>query len=235
VSAGVARDAIGADAFDPPYELGGQLAAFVGALHGDIALPSAARLAGWKPVALRGRSLAVIVACRYDEPPPERPIPYHEAILALVVRRGRHLATLPISMQLDRIEPTLDGRHHYSLPKQYEPSLRLSIVAGGPVRVEGDDLRIEATPRGRLGREVLAVPCVLFRVGASVFTALLPVLGIAEAPHRRAIVALRPRERGWPLRVREIRVPRAHFQVLWAQAFERCSTLLGSPSVLDRR
>jgi hypothetical protein len=230
VSAGGARDTIGGSAFDPPYELGGQLAVFVGALRGDIRLPSPT---GWRPVALPGGSLAVIALCHYDDPPPERPVPYHEAILALLVRRGAHLATLPVSMQLDRIEPTLDGRRHYSLPKQHEPTLRLSITPGGPVRALGDELHVEAVPRGSWSRKVLAPPCVLFRVGTRVLTALLPVLGAAEEPQRRAVVALRPRERGWPLKVTAMRLPRARFRVFWAQAFDRCSTLLGAPSVLE--
>jgi hypothetical protein len=242
---GGARDTT--DAFDPPYELGGQVAVFVGALRGDVrprtpGLPALAALAGlpglptqlgWKPVALLGGSLAVVVLCHYDDPPAERPARYSEAILALLVRRGARLATLPISMQLDRIEPTLDGRRHYSLPKQHEPTLRLSITRRGPVRALGDELRVEAAPRGGLSRKVLAPPCVLFKVGTRVLTALLPVLGTAEQPQRRAVVALRPRERGWPLKVTELRVPQARFRVFWAQAFDRCSTLLGAPSILD--
>jgi len=232
VSAGGARDTIECG-FDPPYRLGGQLAVLVGVLRSAVPIPPAAARAGWRPVAFFGQSLAAIVASHYDDPPRERPVPYHEAILALLVRRDACLATLPISMQLDRIEPTLDGRRYYSFPKSYEPALRLSIASGGPVRVEGDSLRVEASPRSAATRALLAPTCVLFALATRGVTAVLPVVGTAEDPHRRAIVALRPGARGWPLKVSDVRVSQARFRVLWAQAFERCSTLLGSPTTLD--
>jgi hypothetical protein len=233
VSAGGARDTGEGRAFDPPYELGGQLAVLVGVLRGDVQLPSAAARAGWRPVAFWGRSVAAIVASHYDDPPRERPVPYREAILALLVRRDAHLATLPISMQLDRMEPTSDGLRHYSFPKRYEPELRLSITAGGAVRIEAEDLRVEALPRGRWSQKVLGLPCVLFTVGTRALTAVLPVLGTAQEPHRRAIVALRPKGSGWPLKASDVRFARACFRVFWAQAFDRCSTWLGPPSTLD--
>jgi hypothetical protein len=219
--------------FDPPYVLGGQLAVLVGVLRGDVPLPSAAAAAGWRPVVFLGRPVGAIVASHYDAPPRERPVRYCEAILALLVRRGARLAMLPISMQLDRMEPTSDGRRYYSFPKRYEPALRLSIASGGAVRIEAEDLRVEALPFGRWGQKVLSAPCVLFTVATRALTAILPVLGTAEEPHRRAIVALRPRDRGWPLKASDVQLTGARFQVLWAQAFDRCSTWLGPPSPLD--
>jgi hypothetical protein len=221
-------NAEGGRAFAPPYVLGGGLAILIGVAP-DPRTPAARNaLPGWRPVGLGGNAIAVILASHYDDPPREQPVKYDEVIVALLMVRGLRLAVLPLTMRLDDQLPVDEGRGHYSLPKVYDSTLKLSI-APDRLRITGRDLRVDAEPIANFGRPLWRLPCLVVALGARVFTAAVPVYGVAAEPHRRAIVALKPVGSGWPLDVRVADVPELRFRALWAQGFSRCVTWLGPP------
>ena len=188
---------------------------------------------GWRPMEACGGTLTIVVASRYDHPPPEQPIRYDEVIVALLLRRGLRLAVLPISMQVSERLPVVEGREHYSLPKTYEPLLDLSIGNGDPLRVFGADLRLEGTPLSVWKRRMLWLPCRSFALGVWALTALVPDLGLAAEPHRWVIVSMRPAGAGCPIAVGWAQLPQGAFRAVWGQTFTSCRTWLGPPHRLE--
>ena len=188
----------------------------------------------WRPVSAFGKTLAVILVSRYDDPPAASPVRYDEVIFGVLLRRGLRFVSCPMTMLLDEPRPVSDGVVHYSLPKVLDPSLVVSLGESAPLHAEGDALAIDAVPRGPLGRLLAAVPGAIFGVGIRVVTAVVPAVGVAYQPHRSAVVALRPRGRGRPFEARRVRVRvgarSTDVHVVWGQVYDRCSTWLGPPS-----
>jgi hypothetical protein len=221
------------DDFRPPYVLGGRLAVVAGVLRNPPLLPAAATSRGWRPVELCGGTFTIVVASRYDHPPPQQPIRYDEVVVGMLLRRGLRLAALPLSMQVSERLPVVEGREHYSLPKTYEPGLDLSIGEGEPLRLIGEELRLEGTPPSAWKRGVLWLPCLSFALGVWALTAVVPDLGLAGEPHRWVIVSMTPAGAGCPVAVREAELPAGAFRALWGQTFASCRTWLGPPHRLE--
>lgn len=216
--------------FRPPYVLAGSCLALVGVWDRDVhTLPD-----GFRPVRLFGRTVAIVIATHYTEPPVAMPIPYREVIAASLVRRGLEIAAAPFDMVLDEQVPVDLGRLHYALPKRLDASFVVDETAGD-FTATARDLALRAHAHGRLAA-VCALPMrVAFALAVRKITESIDVLGAACAPHQRARVALFPRGIGRSMHVTACTSNGVALRALWCQSWAWTSTWLGPPRALDER
>jgi len=221
--------------FAPPYVLGGSCLVAVGLWSGEAAVP-----AGFRPVRLFGRPIAVVIANHYTEPPSELPIRYHEVISASLARRGTTVVAAPFDMVLDERVPVALGRLHYGMPKRFDATLLVENAvenAGAQSATSfsatARDLEIHGRFLGPLA-SALALPIRLaFALAVRAITATIDVTGAAYPPARRARIALAPRGVGTGARIETCIAKGQTLHPLWCQSWDFTSTNLGAPHPID--
>lgn len=221
--------------FNPPYVLGGKLGVVIGLIDSP-SIPEEARRDGFRVLSLFGISPAMVVASKFEEPPAELPIPYDEVIVAVFVRRGLSLASLPLSMSLNEEVPVAMGHLHYSMPKVLDLGLEAEVEPTF-ARILSIGAVIDGSPMAKWKRTLLTPVSAAASLGMQLVTKWVPVLGVADSPHRTAVVALTPAKRGTPFTapvtiIEQSGANERKFRSILGLVFQQTKTWLGPPTNL---
>lgn len=216
--------------FRPPYVLGGSLLAIVGLW--DKGGAARETPSGFLPFRLFGRTVGIVIANHYSDPPAEMPVRYREVIAASLARRGTEIAAVPFDMVLDQQLPVDLGRRNYALPKRLDPSFVVEDTTAA-FSATARDLELRAHAHGSLA-SVCALPIrIAFALAVRAITASIDVLGSTYPPARRARIGLRPRGIGHSLRVTVCTSNGVALRSLWCQSWAFSATHLGPPRPID--
>ena len=174
--------------FSPPYIMFGKCIVLISLFKKSNELwPN--NVYGYSPLSIFGFSFGMIIINAYEAPSKET-MPYDEVIYSLIYRNGFRFKFIPFFLELNDEFQVHNGIKYYSLPKQYNVSIKLTIEQrcfnySGSSFIGGRFCHFILN--------VFAFPfLLLLNLSTRFLTKIILIIGIDHKPYKKAFMNIMP-------------------------------------------